>query len=401
MCNLTSSLGSFFVALGGQVMSQVGHLFTSESVGPGHPDKICDQISDAILDACLQLDPYSRVACETMVTTNLVVVGGEITTKARINVEAIVRQVLRDIGYTNAAYGIDANQCFILNTIKQQSPNISAAVDREGAGDQGIMFGFANTETEEYMPLPIFLSHRLVQEADKLRKSGHFKHARPDMKSQVTIDYTGKTPRIDTLVMSIQHDENYDAQAFNTYVLETIMKQVALRYQLNTDFKYFINPSGSFVIGGPEGDTGLTGRKIIVDSYGGSAPHGGGAYSGKDASKVDRSAAYAARFIAKNIVAAGLAKECTIQLSYAIGVANPISLYIDTAGTGVLSDRELEAKIHADFPLTPKWIIDTLELRKPWYQKTATYGHFGRSDLNVPWERLSLIDQLKTYIKGR
>jgi len=380
-------------------MSQRGHFFTSESVGPGHPDKICDQISDAVLDACLQQDPFSRVACETMATTNLIIIGGEITTKAVINVESIVRQVLREIGYTNPAYGIDANRCFVLNTLKSQSPDIAQAVDREGAGDQGIMFGFATTETEDFMPLPIFLSHRLIQAADEARKSGEFAHARPDMKSQVTIDYTGATPRIDTMVMSIQHDEDYNESEFRSFVLDHIMKVVAVRYGLNTDFTFHINPSGKFVIGGPEGDTGLTGRKIIVDSYGGSAPHGGGAYSGKDASKVDRSAAYAARYIAKNIVAAGLATECTIQLSYAIGVAKPISLFIDTAGTGKLSDRELEQRIAHDFPLTPRWIIDTLELRKPWYQKTATFGHFGRSDLNVPWERLDLISRLKTYLK--
>ncbi len=380
-------------------MSQRGHFFTSESVGPGHPDKICDQISDAVLDACLQQDPFSRVACETMATTNLIIIGGEITTKAVINVESIVRQVLREIGYTNPAYGIDANRCFVLNTLKSQSPDIAQAVDREGAGDQGIMSGFATTETEDFMPLPIFLSHRLIQAADEARKSGEFAHARPDMKSQVTIDYTGVTPRIDTMVMSIQHDEDYNESEFRSFVLDHIMKVVAVRYGLNTDFTFHINPSGKFVIGGPEGDTGLTGRKIIVDSYGGSAPHGGGAYSGKDASKVDRSAAYAARYIAKNIVAAGLATECTIQLSYAIGVAKPISLFIDTAGTGKLSDRELEQRIAHDFPLTPRWIIDTLELRKPWYQKTATFGHFGRSDLNVPWERLDLISRLKTYLK--
>lgn len=380
-------------------MSQRGHFFTSESVGPGHPDKICDQISDAVLDACLQQDPFSRVACETMATTNLIIIGGEITTKAIINVESIVRQVLREIGYTNPAYGIDANRCFVLNTLKSQSPDIAQAVDREGAGDQGIMFGYATNETEDYMPLPIFLSHRLIQAADEARKSGEFQHARPDMKSQVTIDYTGATPRIDTLVMSIQHDDDYNEIEFRSFVLNQIMKSVALRYGLNTDFTYHINPSGKFVIGGPEGDTGLTGRKIIVDSYGGSAPHGGGAYSGKDASKVDRSAAYAARYIAKNIVAAGLASECTIQLSYAIGVAKPISLFIDTAGTGRLSDRELEQRIAHDFPLTPRWIIDTLELRKPWYHKTATFGHFGRIDLNVPWERLDLISQLKNYLK--
>lgn len=378
-------------------MSQIGHYFTSESVGPGHPDKICDQISDAVLDACLEQDPFSRVACEVMATTNLVVVGGEITTKAKINVEQIVRQVLRDIGYTNPSYGIDANHCFIFNTLKNQSADIAQAVDREGAGDQGIMFGFASDETEDYMPLPIFLSHRLVQEADEARKLGNFRWARPDMKSQVTIDYTGATPRIETIVMSIQHDPDFNEVEFKSYIHNHIMKKVALRYGLNTDFITHINPSGLFVIGGPEGDTGLTGRKIIVDSYGGSAPHGGGAYSGKDASKVDRSAAYAARFLAKNIVAAGLAKECTIQLSYAIGKAEPISLFIDTAGTGKLPDRLLETHIQRDFPLTPRWIIDTLELRKPWYQKTATFGHFGRLDLNVPWERLTLIEQLKTY----
>lgn len=378
-------------------------LFTSESVGPGHPDKLCDQISDAILDACLKQDQSSRVACEVFVTTNLVVVGGEITTKAKVNYDAIVRDTLKKVGYTKASFGIDARKCKILNVVKTQSPDIKQGVDKNkekelGAGDQGLMFGYATNETKNYMPWPIFLAHEILKLADKNRLNKNFKNAGPDMKSQVTINYSNpKKPTIDNVLVSIQHTENADLEKFKNYISKNIIDVVANKYGFKTNFKHIINPSGRFVIGGPEGDTGLTGRKIIVDSYGGMARHGGGAYSGKDATKVDRSAAYMARYIAKNIVAAGLAQKCEVQVSYAIGRAMPTSLSVDTFGTGKVKDNELVDAISSIFDLTPAGIIKTLDLNRPIYQKLATFGHFGREDLKVKWEALDQVKNLKKY----
>jgi S-adenosylmethionine synthetase len=378
-------------------------LFTSESVGPGHPDKLCDQISDAILDACLKQDQSSRVACEVFVTTNLVVVGGEITTKAKVNYDAIVRDTLKKVGYTKASFGIDARKCKILNVVKTQSRDIKQGVDKNkekelGAGDQGLMFGYATNETKNYMPWPIFLAHEILKLADKNRLNKNFKNAGPDMKSQVTINYSNpKKPTIDNVLVSIQHTENADLDKFKNYISKNIIDVVATKYGFKTNFKHIINPSGRFVIGGPEGDTGLTGRKIIVDSYGGMARHGGGAYSGKDATKVDRSAAYMARYIAKNIVAAGLAQKCEVQVSYAIGRAMPTSLSVDTFGTGKVKDNELVDAISSIFDLTPAGIIKTLDLNKPIYQRLATFGHFGREDLKVKWEALDQVKNLKKY----
>lgn len=376
-------------------------LFTSESVSEGHPDKICDQISDAILDACLAEDPYSRVACECFTTTNLLVIGGEITTQAQVDYEQIARNVLCQIGYTSDEIGIDGYRCEIKNVIGVQSSDIALGTNREvgGAGDQGIMFGYASHETEGYMPLPVSIAHHLVRYATQKRHSGEFQWARPDMKSQVTVDYTDENhPRIDTILMSIQHDDDFDEKVFKDYIQNVIMKDVVKKYNMNTDYKVFINPTGRFVIGGPHGDTGLTGRKIIVDTYGGSARHGGGAFSGKDPSKVDRSGAYMARYMAKNIVAAGLCDRIEIQLSYAIGVKEPTSVYIETYGTEkVLRDVILKA-IHNEFDLTPQGIIDTLQLLRPIYQKTAVYGHFGRGDIDLPWEKLDRVESLKKYL---
>ena len=375
------------------------NLFTSESVSEGHPDKLCDQISDAILDECLRQDKYSRVACECFVTTDLLVIGGEITTNAKVDYEA--RDVMRRIGYTAEDLGIDADTCEIKVVMDTQSSDIALGTNVEvgGAGDQGIMFGYATNETETYMPLPISMAHELVRYASELRHNGTFKHARPDMKSQVTIDYTDENnPKVDTILMSIQHDPDFNEEEFKTFIKEKIMKEVVRKHHMNEDYKVFINPTGRFVIGGPHGDTGLTGRKIIVDTYGGMARHGGGAFSGKDPSKVDRSAAYITRYIAKNIVAAGLCDRIEIQLSYAIGVKDPTSVHVDTYGTGKVADEVILDAIKKEFDLTPQGIINTLDLLNPIYGPTAAYGHFGRTDVEFPWEKLNKVEDLKKYL---
>lgn len=377
------------------------NLFTSESVSEGHPDKLCDQISDAILDECLRQDKYSRVACECFATTNLLVIGGEITTNAKVNYEAVARDVMRRIGYTAEDLGIDADTCEIKVVMDTQSSDIALGTNVEvgGAGDQGIMFGYATNETETYMPLPISMAHELVRYASELRHNGTFKHARPDMKSQVTIDYTDENnPKVDTILMSIQHDPDFNEEEFKTFIKEKIMKEVVRKHHMNEDYKVFINPTGRFVIGGPHGDTGLTGRKIIVDTYGGMARHGGGAFSGKDPSKVDRSAAYITRYIAKNIVAAGLCDRIEIQLSYAIGVKDPTSVHVDTYGTGKVADEVILDAIKKEFDLTPQGIINTLDLLNPIYGLTAAYGHFGRTDVEFPWEKLNKVEDLKKYL---
>lgn len=377
------------------------NLFTSESVSEGHPDKLCDQISDAILDECLRQDKYSRVACECFATTNLLVIGGEITTNAKVDYEAVARDVMRRIGYTSEDLGIDADTCEIKVVMDTQSSDIALGTNVEvgGAGDQGIMFGYATNETETYMPLPISMAHELVRYASELRHNGTFKHARPDMKSQVTIDYTDENdPKVDTILMSIQHDPDFNEEEFKTFIKEKIMKEVVRKHHMNEDYKVFINPTGRFVIGGPHGDTGLTGRKIIVDTYGGMARHGGGAFSGKDPSKVDRSAAYISRYIAKNIVAAGLCDRIEIQLSYAIGVKDPTSVHVDTYGTGKVADEVILDAIKKEFDLTPQGIINTLDLLNPIYGPTAAYGHFGRTDVEFPWEKLNKVEDLKKYL---
>lgn len=377
------------------------NLFTSESVSEGHPDKLCDQISDAILDECLKQDKYSRVACECFATTNLLVIGGEITTNAKVDYEAVARDVMRRIGYTAEDLGIDADTCEIKVVMDTQSSDIALGTNVEvgGAGDQGIMFGYATNETETYMPLPISMAHELVRYASELRHNGTFKHARPDMKSQVTIDYTDENnPKVDTILMSIQHDPDFNEEEFKTFIKEKIMKEVVRKHHMNEDYKVFINPTGRFVIGGPHGDTGLTGRKIIVDTYGGMARHGGGAFSGKDPSKVDRSAAYITRYIAKNIVAAGLCDRIEIQLSYAIGVKDPTSVHVDTYGTGKVADEVILDAIKKEFDLTPQGIINTLDLLNPIYGPTAAYGHFGRTDVEFPWEKLNKVEDLKKYL---
>ena len=377
------------------------NLFTSESVSEGHPDKLCDQISDAILDECLRQDKYSRVACECFATTNLLVIGGEITTNAKVDYEAVARDVMRRIGYTAEDLGIDADTCEIKVVMDTQSSDIALGTNVEvgGAGDQGIMFGYATNETETYMPLPISMAHELVRYASELRHNGTFKHARPDMKSQVTIDYTDENnPKVDTILMSIQHDPDFNEEEFKTFIKEKIMKEVVRKHHMNEDYKVFINPTGRFVIGGPHGDTGLTGRKIIVDTYGGMARHGGGAFSGKDPSKVDRSAAYITRYIAKNIVAAGLCDRIEIQLSYAIGVKDPTSVHVDTYGTGKVADEVILDAIKKEFDLTPQGIINTLDLLNPIYGPTAAYGHFGRTDVEFPWEKLNKVEALKKYL---
>ncbi len=382
-------------------------LFTSESVSEGHPDKVCDQISDAILDACLALDPKARVACECFISTEYLVIGGEITTSKAPDYEDIARNVLRKIGYTSPELGIGADTCKINIQIKTQSPDIAMGVDRgdialQGAGDQGIMFGYASNESEGYMPLAIVIAHKLVRVASILRKQGLFMGARPDMKSQVTIDYTNpKDIRIDTVLMSIQHDENINEAEFKAYIYENIMKPVVESFGLNTDFTYLINPTGRFVVGGPQGDTGLTGRKIIVDTYGGTARHGGGAFSGKDPSKVDRSAAYMARYIAKNLVASGVADRLEIQLSYAIGVAEPLSISVTTFGTAHYDDNTILSLIHKVFDCRPGAIINNFSLLKPSfnYEDLASYGHFGRPDLDLPWEKLDKVDEILTILK--
>ena len=377
------------------------NLFTSESVSEGHPDKLCDQISDAILDECLRQDKYSRVACECFATTNLLVIGGEITTNAKVDYEAVARDVMRRIGYTAEDLGIDADTCEIKVVMDTQSSDIALGTNVEvgGAGDQGMMFGYATNETETYMPLPISMAHELVRYASELRHNGTFKHARPDMKSQVTIDYTDENnPKVDTILMSIQHDPDFNEEEFKTFIKEKIMKEVVRKHHMNEDYKVFINPTGRFVIGGPHGDTGLTGRKIIVDTYGGMARHGGGAFSGKDPSKVDRSAAYITRYIAKNIVAAGLCDRIEIQLSYAIGVKDPTSVHVDTYGTGKVADEVILDAIKKEFDLTPQDIINTLDLLNPIYGPTAAYGHFGRTDVEFPWEKLNKVEDLKKYL---
>ena len=377
------------------------NLFTSESVSEGHPDKLCDQISDAILDECLRQDKYSRVACECFATTNLLVIGGEITTNAKVDYEAVARDVMRRIGYTAEDLGIDADTCEIKVVMDTQSSDIALGTNVEvgGAGDQGIMFGYATNETETYMPLPISMAHELVRYASELRHNSTFKHARPDMKSQVTIDYTDENnPKVDTILMSIQHDPDFNEEEFKTFIKEKIMKEVVRKHHMNEDYKVFINPTGRFVIGGPHGDTGLTGRKIIVDTYGGMARHGGGAFSGKDPSKVDRSAAYITRYIAKNIVAAGLCDRIEIQLSYAIGVKDPTSVHVDTYGTGKVADEVILDAIKKEFDLTPQGIINTLDLLNPIYGPTAAYGHFGRTDVEFPWEKLNKVEDLKKYL---
>ena len=366
-------------------------LFTSEAVSIGHPDHVCDMISDSILDECLKQDKNSRVACETMAKDEFIILAGEITTNAKINVEEIAKKVIKEIGYTYTPR--------VLNLLQKQSPDIAQGVDIGGAGDQGIMFGYANSETEEFTPLAITMAHDLVKLATDLRKRGEFKYAGPDMKSQVTIEYQeGKAKRINIMLMSVQHKENYNDKEFKSYIKTEIMDKVAKKYNLNIDFKVLINPTGKFVIGGPEGDAGLTGRKIIVDTYGGYAPHGGGAFSGKDPTKVDRSAAYMARYLAKNIVASGLAKECLLQLSYAIGVAQPISIYIDCKGTNIVDISKIIETIYNNFDLSPRGIIEKLELQNPIYKNTCNGGHFGRRYLDddkkieCTWEKTDSVD---------
>jgi S-adenosylmethionine synthetase len=363
-------------------------LFTSESVTEGHPDKIADQISDAILDACIQEDPYSRVACETLTATGLVVIAGEITTRAYVDFQTLVRGVVAAIGYDNALYGFDANTCAVISSINKQSGDIAMGVDTGGAGDQGMMFGYATNETAELMPTPISLAHKLTRKLSEVRKSGLMSYLRPDGKSQVTVEYDEnmKPRRIDAVVISTQHSETVTNEELRADILKNIVQAVLPANLLDQDTKYHINPTGRFVIGGPMGDTGLTGRKIIVDTYGGMGRHGGGAFSGKDPTKVDRSAAYMARYIAKNVVAAGLADRCEVQLAYAIGVAEPVSVLVETFGTGKVAQDKLQDLIRANFRLTPKGIIDSLNLRRPIYRKTAAYGHFGRNEEDFTWE---------------
>jgi S-adenosylmethionine synthetase len=363
-------------------------LFTSESVTEGHPDKIADQISDAILDACLAQDPYSRVACETLTCTGLVVIAGEITTKAYVDFQSLVRGTVAAIGYDNALYGFDSNTCAVISTINKQSGDIAMGVDTGGAGDQGMMFGYATNETPELMPTPISLAHKLAHKLSEVRKNGLMSYLRPDGKSQVTVEYDSnhKPVRVDAVVISTQHAENVGNEELRADILKNVIQAVIPANLLDEDTKYHINPTGRFVVGGPMGDTGLTGRKIIVDTYGGMGRHGGGAFSGKDATKVDRSAAYMARYVAKNIVAAGLADRCEVQLAYAIGVAEPVSVLVDTFGTGKVDETQLETLVRKNFSLTPKGIIESLDLRKPIFKATAAYGHFGRKGEGFKWE---------------
>ncbi len=391
-------------------------LFTSESVTEGHPDKMCDAISDAILDALMEKDPMSRVACETCTTTGLVLVMGEITTNAYVDIQKIVRETVREIGYDRAKYGFDCDTCGVIVALDEQSQDIALGVDTAlekkentmdddaldaiGAGDQGMMFGFATNETEEYMPYPIALAHKLSRQLTKVRKDGTLRYLRPDGKTQVTVEYdeNGKPKRLDAVVLSTQHDEEVTQEQIHADIKKYVFDEILPAEMVDADTKFFINPTGRFVIGGPHGDSGLTGRKIIVDTYGGYARHGGGAFSGKDCTKVDRSAAYAARYVAKNIVAAGLADKCEIQLSYAIGVAHPTSIMVDTFGTGKLSNEKLVEIVRENFDLRPAGIIKMLDLRRPIYRQTAAYGHFGRTDLNLPWEKLDKAEVLKAYL---
>ncbi|HEV8140837.1 MAG TPA: methionine adenosyltransferase [Pyrinomonadaceae bacterium] len=372
-------------------------LFTSESVTEGHPDKIADQISDAILDAALTDDPMSRVACETLLTTGLVIIAGEITTKAQIDYNGIARRVIGDIGYTRAKYGFDNETCSVLCAVHQQSPDIAMGVDTGGAGDQGLMFGYACNETPELMPLPIQLAHRLAERLTETRKSGLLPYLRPDGKSQVTVEYRDGRPfRVDAVVISSQHAPEVENDQLRSEIREHVIRHTVPGDLIDDNTKYHINPTGRFVTGGPQGDSGLTGRKIIVDTYGGYAPHGGGAFSGKDPTKVDRSAAYMARYIAKNIVSAGLADKCEVQLAYAIGVAEPVSVYVDTQGTGRISDAQISKLVRDHFPMKPKEIIDTLKLRRPIYRQTAAYGHFGRTGDGFTWEVADKAEALRT-----
>ena len=391
-------------------------LFTSESVTEGHPDKMCDQISDAILDALLAQDPMSRVACETATTTGLVLVMGEITTKAYVDIQKIVRDTIREIGYTRGKYGFDADTCGVITAIDEQSTDIAMGVDKAleakenqmsdeeieaiGAGDQGMMFGYATNETDEYMPYPIALAQKLALQLTKVRKDGTLTYLRPDGKTQVTVEYdeNGKPSRLDAVVLSTQHDPDVTQEQIHEDIKKYVFDPILPQEMVDENTKFFVNPTGRFVIGGPHGDSGLTGRKIIVDTYGGYGRHGGGAFSGKDCTKVDRSAAYAARYVAKNIVAAGLAEKCEIQLSYAIGVARPTSVMVDTFGTGKISDEKLTEIIRENFDLRPAGIIKMLDLRRPIYKQTAAYGHFGRHDLDLPWEKLDKVEVLKQYL---
>lgn len=383
------------------------NLFTSESVSEGHPDKVCDQIADAILDACLKVDPSSRVACEVFVSTNYCLIGGEITSKAHVDYKKIARDVIEDIGYNKKEYGFSAKKVKIDVKVKEQSPDIAMGVNAKkaeeiGAGDQGIMFGYATNENEGYMPLPIVIAHKLVRVATSMRKNGEFLGARPDMKSQVTVDYSNpKKPRVVTVLMSIQHDPNIDMRKVNEFVKNNIMIKVVESFGLNTDFETLINPTGNFVIGGPAGDTGVTGRKIIVDTYGGAGHHGGGAFSGKDPTKVDRSASYMARYIAKNLVASGVMDKCEIQLGYAIGKNEPVSLYCESFGTCKIKDEKVFEIIHKVFDLRPGMIIKNFSLTKPTfeYHKLTNYGHFGRPDLDLPWEKLDKVKKIKALLK--
>ena len=376
-------------------------IFTSESVTEGHPDKVCDQIGDAILDDILAQDPNARVACEVCATTGLVLVMGEITTTGYCDVQKIVRKTVEEIGYNRGKFGFDAENLAVLVSLNEQSPDIALGVDADGAGDQGMMFGYACRETEEYMPLPITLAHKLARRIAAIRKDGSHKELRPDGKTQVSVEYdeNGKPLRIDTIVVSTQHDEEVSQEYLREMIIKDVITPIIPKELMDENTKIFVNPTGRFVVGGPKGDSGLTGRKIIVDTYGGYAPHGGGSFSGKDPTKVDRSASYMARYVAKNMVAAGFADRMQIQLSYAIGVAKPISICIDTFNTSKYTEKELIDIVNANFDLTPKGIISTLDLRRPIYRQTATYGHFGRNDLDLPWEKLDKVETLKKYLK--
>lgn len=376
-------------------------IFTSESVTEGHPDKVCDQIGDAILDDILAQDPNARVACEVCATTGLVLVMGEITTTGYCDVQKKVRKTVEEIGYNRGKFGFDAENLAVLVSLNEQSPDIALGVDADGAGDQGMMFGYACRETEEYMPLPITLAHKLARRLAAIRKDGSHKELRPDGKTQVSVEYdeNGKPLRIDTIVVSTQHDEEVSQEYLREMIIKDVITPIIPKELMDENTKIFVNPTGRFVVGGPKGDSGLTGRKIIVDTYGGYAPHGGGSFSGKDPTKVDRSASYMARYVAKNMVAAGFADRMQIQLSYAIGVAKPISICIDTFNTSKYTEKELIDIVNANFDLTPKGIISTLDLRRPIYRQTATYGHFGRNDLDLPWEKLDKVETLKKYLK--